>query len=276
MGAIDSVANFGGLLKYWRGKRGHSQLQLAHASKVSQRHLSFLESGRAQPSRDIIIKLAIVLDVPLRQRNAMLLSAGFAPAYQQRSLSDPQLAIVRQALDFMLAQQMPFPAIVVDRLWQLQLANPAALHLLQWLSAGIAQSSAMAAHNQNILALLLDRRALGQFVVNWADLASEMLNTVQREALTDGPAGAASKFLDELLRIDGVHALQWRAGHDAPFLPVLPVHLQKDGCELRLFSTVTTMGVPHDVTAHELRIECFFPADEATREWFARAVKLAD
>ena len=119
MGASDTGLSYGTLLKYWRGKRGHSQLQLAYASKVSQRHLSFLESGRAQPSREIIIKLAIVLDVPLRQRNTMLLSAGFAPAYQQRSLSDPHLAVVRQALDFMLMQQMPYPAIVVDRLWQL-------------------------------------------------------------------------------------------------------------------------------------------------------------
>lgn len=155
--------------------------------------------------------------------------------------------------------------------------------MLKWLSSGlprpIASAGAKSQSHQssddqpNILALLLDRRALGQFVVNWADLASEMLNTVQREALIDGPAGAATKFLDELLRIDGVQALQWRSGHDATFLPVLPLHLHKDDCDLRIFTTVTTLGVAQDVTAHELRIECFFPADEATHQWFERAAQ---
>lgn len=120
--------DFAAALRYWRGKRGRSQLRLSAESGISQRHIRFLESGRSQPSRDMVLRLGLMLDIPLRERNVMLLAAGYAPAYLGRGLSDPKLGPVKRALDFMLAQHVPYPALVVDRLWRLVVTNgPAAM-----------------------------------------------------------------------------------------------------------------------------------------------------
>jgi transcriptional regulator with XRE-family HTH domain len=261
-------SDFAQALRYWRNKRGLSQLRLSADSGVSQRHLSFLESGRSQPSRDIILKLGMALEVPLRQRNVMLLAAGFAPAYQERSLSDPEMRAVKQALDFMLAQQAPYPALVVDRLWNLVMANQAAGSMMGWFLGMPADAPIPRDGSINMIRLTLDPNGLRPYLANWEEVGADLLHWVQREAMGDGPGSEAAALLDELSALPGMRDAARTPNLDRRALPFLPLVLRKDGVELNLFTTITTLGTPHDVTVHELRLETFFPADEASALWF--------
>jgi transcriptional regulator with XRE-family HTH domain len=265
-------SDFGSALRYWRTRRGYSQLKLAVDGGVSQRHLSFLESGRAQPSRDLVLKLGIVLDVPLRQRNAMLLAAGFAPAYQERNLSDPELGSVMQALDFMLRQQAPFPALVVDRLWNLVMFNEPAAGFMRWLLGMPSDAAIPRDGSINVLRLMLDPNGLRPRLVNWQAVCADSLLWIQREAMADGPGSEATALLAELSALPGMQAAGTAEGQvpnlDRRALPFLPLTIAHEGVELNLFTTITTLGTPHDVTVHELRLESFFPADGATADWF--------
>jgi transcriptional regulator with XRE-family HTH domain len=260
-----SADSFGALLRYWRGKRGLSQLDLAGESAISQRHLSFLESGRSQPSREMVLKLGLMLDIPLRQRNLMLTAAGFAAAYTERNLTDPELREVKQALDFMLAQAEPYPALVVDRLWNLVMANPAAIGMMQWLTGSEGKPQA---GEINIIRMMLHPQGARAHVKNWREVAGDAIHWIHREAVAEGPVGPAHDLLHELLAIDGIPA-DWRVPNlESRVVPFLPLVLERDGIELKLFTTITTLGTPHDVTLHELRVESFFPANEATGAWF--------
>ncbi|RFP09912.1 XRE family transcriptional regulator [Duganella sp. BJB488] len=268
-GATDYFSDFAAALKYWRGKRGYSQLRLSTESTISQRHISFLESGRSQPSKDLILKLGMVLEIPLRQRNVMLLAAGYAPAYQERKLSDPELGAVRRALDFMLAQQAPYPALVVDRLWNLALANAPAAGMMRWLLDLPAGAAIPTDGSVNVLKLMLDPHGARQYLHNWEEVGADLLHWIQREAMSDGPGSEATALLSELLALPGVAGIgQASPNLDRRALPFLPVTLRKDGVELNLFTTIATLGTPHDVTVHELRVESFFPADEGSAAWF--------
>ncbi len=265
--AVEFFADFPSALRYWRGKRGHSQLQLSMIGDVSQRHISFLESGRSQPSKELILKLGVVLDIPLRQRNIMLLAAGFAPAYQERKLADPELASVRYALEFMLRQQAPFPALVVDRLWNLQMLNGPAAGMFTWL-LGLPEGYEIPRDGTvNVLRMMLDEAAVRPYIANWEDVAPESLHWIEREAMSDGPGSQASKLLLELTALAGNAGRRWDNA-DRGGLPFLPITLRKDGVELKLFTAIATLGTPRDVTLHELRVETFFPADRATEDWF--------
>jgi transcriptional regulator with XRE-family HTH domain len=267
-------SDFPAALRYWRGKRGLSQLQLSAIGAVSQRHLSFLESGRSQPSRDIILKLGQVLDIPLRERNVMLLAAGFAPAYQERGLRDPELQPVRLALEFMLAQQVPYPALVVDRLWNLQLCNAPAAGLIRWLLGMPDEQELPLGGAVSVPRLMFDAALLRPYIVNWRDVAGDMLGWIRREAMSDGPGSEATVLLAELAALyqDDLGSAPPVPDAEQIALPFLPLTLRKEAVELKLFTTIATMGTPRDVTLHELRIESFFPADEATAAWFrARA-----
>jgi len=260
-------SDFAAALRYWRDKRGYSQLRLSTESRISQRHISFLESGRSQPSRELILKLGTTLDIPLRQRNVMLLAAGFAPAYQERKLSDPELASVKQALDFMLAQQAPYPALVVDRLWNLVMSNGPAAMLIRWL-LDMPENQPIPREGVNVLKLMLDPQAIRKYLVNWQDVSADLLHWIQREAMSDGPASEATSLLEQLLALPGVKAATQTPNLDTRVLPFLAMTIKKDEVELNLFTSIATMGTPHDVTVHELRIESFFPADAATAAWF--------
>ena len=262
------ATEFGGALRYWRTRRGMSQLQLSADSGISQRHISFMESGRSQPSREMVLRLGLVLDIPLRQRNLLLLAAGFAPLYRERSLSDPELLPVRQALDFMLTQQEPFPAVVVDRLWNLMLANTAALRMMDWLLGPAASRPPALAATTNMVTMMLHPMGLRPWIGNWAQVSSDVLQWIHRETMVEGLEGPARALLDHLLAIEGVPA-DWRVPNlEFRSMPFLPLSLAKDGVSLELFTTITTLGTPHDVTLHELRIESFFPADPRTADWF--------
>lgn len=253
----------GRLLKEWRGRRGLSQLELAVAARTTQRHLSFIKSGRAAPSRDMILRLAATMDVPLRQQNALLLAGGYAPAWSERSLSEPGLTMVSRALDFILAQQEPFPTFVVDRRWTLLRANAGAVRLTEFL-LGPAPPDA---GPPNLAITLMSMEGLRPFIVNWREVALYFLRGVQVDAQADGTPETA----DLLVRLRGMPDVAslsegWSLDDEQP--PVLPIHFHRGGTSLRLFTTIAALGTPRDVTVQEMRIESFFPADDETEAVF--------
>jgi transcriptional regulator with XRE-family HTH domain len=261
--AISSESAFGRLLKDWRGRRGFSQLDLALAARTTQRHLSFIESGRATPSREMIFRLAATMDLPLRQQNALMLAAGYAPAWRERALSTPDLAVVNRALDYMLAQHEPYPAFVVDRCWNLLRANLGAASLTDFL-IGPAPSDA-SSEPVNLAVALVSPDGLRPFIVNWQEVALYFLRGVQADAHTDGNPETAD-LLGRLLTFPEVPALSEMVPPDQEQTPVLPIHFRRNGTSLRLFTTIATLGVPRDVTLQEVRIEFFFPMDEASTQ----------
>jgi transcriptional regulator with XRE-family HTH domain len=265
-------SSFGSRLRWWRAHRGFSQLDLAGAAGTSQRHVSFLESGRAQPSREMVLRLAVALDVPLRQQNALLLAAGFAPAWRESDLAAPELAAVNQALDHMLGQQEPFPAVVVDRRWNILRANTGAGWLTSFLAA--PPSAPATTGTVNMAEWLMSPTGLRPLVVNWQEVAIYFLRGVQADAIADGTQETAD-LLQRLLAYPDLPPLSHTPALDELPPPVLAIHFRKGQTSLRLFTTIATLGTPQDVTVQELRIECFFPADAATsqifKDWAAHA-----
>jgi transcriptional regulator with XRE-family HTH domain len=245
-------------LRQWRERRGLSQLALAEHTGVSQRHLSFLELGRASPSRDMVDRLAAALEMPLRQHNAFLLAAGFAPQWRERDLAAPDLAGVASALDFMLARQEPYPAVVVDRHWNLLKANAGAVRLVEFLVGPIAPGTAI-----NLADALVAPNLLRPHLVNWIEVVRHFVRSVEADAAADGLAETAA-LLERLMRYGGVRKALAAAGGNGEAGPVLAMHFRKGGTSLRLFTTIATLGTPQDVTLQELRIESFFPMDEET------------
>ncbi|HXH09791.1 MAG TPA: helix-turn-helix transcriptional regulator [Alphaproteobacteria bacterium] len=264
--------SFGSLLRWWRKRRGLSQLDLASVAGTSQRHVSFLESGRSQPSREMVLCLAAALDVPLRQQNALLLAAGFAPVWRESHLTAPELAVVNQALDHMLAQQEPFPAVVVDRRWNLLRANVGAARLTAFLTGPTPAPAA--AGTVNLAEWLLSPDGPRPYLVNWSEVAIHLLRGIQADAMADGTQETAG-LLRCLLAYPGVPALSHMPSLEDRQPPVLAMHFRKGQTSLRLFTTIATLGTPQDVTVQELRIESFFPADAATaqvfKDWAAHA-----
>ena len=191
---------FGRVLCDWRRKRGLSQLDLALASAVSQRHISFLESGRAQPSRDMVLRLATVLDIPLRAQNVLLVAAGFAPIYQERDLTDPGMWQVRRALDCLLRQQEPYPAMVIDRRWNLLVGNEAATQLLAGLRDPVSMPAQVHADGRlNLLRALCRPDGLRPYIQNWPTVAGWLIERVHREAVVDGQSDTTLALLREVL-----------------------------------------------------------------------------
>jgi transcriptional regulator with XRE-family HTH domain len=257
--------SFGARLRWWRKRRGLSQLDLAGIAGTTQRHLSFLESGRTRPSREMVLHLATALDVPLRQQNTLLLAAGFAPAWRESALTAPELATVNHALDHLLAQQEPFPALVVDRRWNLLRANAGAGRLTAFLTEPAPDSPSPG--TVNIAEWLLSPDGLRPLLVNWQEVAIHFLRGVQADASADGTPETAA-LLQRLLAYPGVPALAHVPALEELSSPVLALHFRKGQTSLRLFTTIATLGTPQDVTLQELRIECFFPADETTSQVF--------
>ena len=255
---MQSGASFAARLRWWRKRRGWSQLELAGRAGVSQRHLGFLELGRASPSREMVMRLATALDVPLRQQNRLFLAAGFAPVWHESDFGAPALAEVRQALDYMMAQQEPFPAVAVDRHWNLLKANAGAARLVEFLVGPLPADAPV-----NLADALVAPDVLRPALVNWPDVVRYFIRSVEADAAADGTAETTA-LLERLLQYRDVRAALKGDTATAPPSPVLPMHFRKDGVSLRLFTTIATLGTPQDVTLQELRIECFFPMDTAT------------
>jgi transcriptional regulator with XRE-family HTH domain len=250
--------SFASRLRWWRQHRGLSQLELASRAGISQRHLSFLELERASASREMVLRLADALNVPLRQHNALLLAAGFAPAWPETELGAPEIAQISSAVDYMLAQQEPFPAVAVDRHWNLLKANKGAGHLVEFLVGPLAPGAPV-----NLADALVAPNVLRPFLVNWPEVVRYFIRSVETDAAADG-SDETNALLHRLLAYKGVRSAIRDTLFEQVDGPVLAMHFSKNGTTLALFTTIATLGTPRDVTAQELRIESFFPMNEET------------
>lgn len=247
----------GELLREWRLRRRMSQLLLATEADISTRHLSFVESGRSLPSREMVMHLAERLDVPLRERNALLVAAGYAPLYRERTLDDPQLAAAREAVELVLRGHEPYPALAVDRHWNIVAANASLAPLV-----GEA-SPALLAAPVNALRLSLHPEGVAPRIVNWHAWRAHLLARLQRqiEASAD-PALVA--LHNELAAYPAPQYAQPAAAEPLQHAIAVPLRIRTALGELSFYSTTTVFGTPVDITLSELAIEAFFPADEQT------------
>lgn len=244
---------FGLMLRQWRGRRRLSQLDLAIDSGVSARHVSFMETGRSHPSRDMVLRLAAHLDVPLRDRNPMLLAAGYSPEYSMRDLADLEMAPVRDALGLILSGYQPYPALAVDRGWNLVAANSSLALLTGGADADLLQPPV------NVLRLSLHPRGLAPAILNLAQWRGHILDRLAREIAITADQDLA-RLHRELLAYPG----GTEHSHEATL--AVPLRLEVLGQELSFLSTVTTFGTAVDITLAELSIEAFLPADDTTAD----------
>ena len=258
--AMSLVENsFGHLLREWRKRRRLSQLDLALDGNISTRHLSFMETGRAQPSRDMVLLLADQLAVPLRDRNVLLAAAGYAPVFSERRLDDPALAAARRAVELVIQGHSPYPAIAVDRHWTLVAANDAVPQLLTGVAPDLLTSPV------NVMRLALHPRGLAPRTVNFVEWRGHLLEQLRRQVVA-----SADPVLIALL--EEVQGYPVSSQPHPPHRPrgysgmVVPFELLTERGLLAFFSTITVFGTPIDVTLSELAMECFYPADAATAE----------
>jgi transcriptional regulator with XRE-family HTH domain len=261
---MNTTQPIGEHLRVWRQRRRLSQLELAGDAEISTRHLSFVETGKAQPSREMVLRLAEQLDVPLRERNAMLMAAGFAPKFQERTLDHPSLKIARQAIDLVLAAHEPFPALAVDRHWTMVTSNKAVAPLLGGVDAALLQPPV------NVLRLSLHPKGLAPRIANLAEWRGHLLARLQHQVQATADETLAA-LLEELKRYPGHGASSGRTGSTRDYAGiVVPLELVTPKGTLAFFSTTTVFGTPVDVTLSELAVEAFFPADAATAEALRR------
>jgi transcriptional regulator with XRE-family HTH domain len=251
--SISAVPQLGELLRYWRHERGKSQLDLSMDTGISQRHLSFVESGRSAPSRDFLSIVADALDIPLRERNLLLLASGYAPQYSEQSMESEQMAIVTQAVGRMLQQHEPHPALVLDRHWNVVRTNEAAPRFF-----GSFVNLEARPKPRNLLDLMFDPAGMRPFVEEWEKVAAGLLQRVRREAVGQVLDAELQKLLKRLREYPGVAELK---PSPAPQSPVLPIVFRRDSQRFSYFSLITTVGAPQCITAQELRVECMFPAE---------------
>jgi transcriptional regulator with XRE-family HTH domain len=251
-----TVARVGLLLREWRSARRLSQLDLSLEAGVSARHLSRVECGKAQPSREMVTRLADTLQMPLRERNALLVAAGYAPEYPETPLATPELARAQQAIEFIIEHQEPYPAFVLNRRWDVLMANRAAVRVTTFLLGRVGHA--------NMLRQFFDPNDMRSVVVNWNEVAGDLIRHLHDEIAAAPSDEKARALRDEILSYPGVPA-RWHTrevGTQPP--PLLTVEMRKGERALRFFSTITTFGTAHDVTLDEIRIECTFPADAET------------
>jgi transcriptional regulator with XRE-family HTH domain len=249
----------GDLLRQWRGRRRVSQLDLAITAEISARHLSFVETGRARPSRSMVLRLSEHLEIPLRERNRLLLAAGYAPVYGERSLDSPDMVAALSAIRTLLAAHEPYPAVVVDRNWNLVHGNSS----VELLTEGVAPE--LLASPANVLRMTLHPRGMAPRIANLGQWRAHLLGRLRREVSVTGEPEPA-ELLEELRSYPCPQAVA-EVETPGPEDIVVPLRIRRPGGgELVFFSTVATFGTPLDVTLAELSIESFFPADQATAQ----------
>lgn len=250
---------FGEHLRHWRQRRRLSQLDLAQEAEISTRHLSFVETGRASPSREMVLRLSERLDIPLRERNALLVAAGFAPMYRERALDDPALAAARKAVELVLKGHEPFPALAVDRHWNMVAANAAVPHLLAGVDPALLEGPV------NVLRLSLHPGGLAPKIANLGQWRNHLFERLRQQVNATGDSVLAG-LLEELRAYplpEGATDLTL----DGELLGVaMPFRFRTDAGVLNFISTTTVFGTPVDVTLQELAVESFFPADEFTTQ----------
>jgi len=252
---------FGGQLRAWRLARRVSQEELAGRAGVSPRHVSFVENGKSQPSRDLVLALAGALDIPLRERNTMLTAAGYAAGYRSSSLDSDELAHLRRAIDHVLRQQEPYGAVVVDGEWNVVRANDGAQRLFRHFPPTTADGVAA---SRNLVLATVHPGALRPHIVNWLEVAASLVARLHREIAARPGDSELAQLLARVLALPDVPT-SWRMpelGRSAP--PTIIVHLRAAALDVKLFTMLTSIGTPLDVTAEELHIESYFPADDAS------------
>jgi len=257
----------GRLLREWRTVRRMSQLDLALDAGMSTRHLSCIETGKAAPSRDAIARLADALNMPLRERNALLRAAGFEPGYSENALTTPELERVRGAIELIIAHQEPYPAFVLTRHFDVLMANNAAGRINALLTEGRPSP------HSNLLHQVFDPDDFRRVIVNWEEIASRFLRHLQEEIVAVPTDDAARRLLDDLMAYPGVPPRWALRDLEVELSPILTMVFRSPMGELRFFETITTFATPRDVTLDELRIECSFPADEHTAAVCAQLVR---
>ncbi|MBC9250546.1 hypothetical protein A9179_09700 [Pseudomonas alcaligenes] len=259
------TSHFGSQLKSWRQRRGLSQLAFAAVAGTSQRHISFLESGRSQPSRPMVLQLAASLDLPLHERNLLLGAAGFAAVFRESPLDHPASRFVRQAIELLLAKQEPYPAALIDCRWNQLQTNQASARLFAFLLGGPPPAATLGADGTpNLIKLLLHPHGIRANVVNWLELAAFLVQRLRSEALRVGGDPQTEQLLTEIATYPGVPEHWPSLGAGQLDSPVLMTHFRKDGIDLHFFTTLTTLGAPLDAGLEQLRLESYFPADETT------------
>lgn len=260
---LNANGELGVLLRHWRDRRGTSQLDLSLDTGVSQRHISFIESGRSVPGRQVLVAIAQALDIPLRDRNILMLAAGYAPLYSESAWNAVEMQSVTNALGRMLRQHEPFPALVMDRYWDVLMTNESAPRFFNCFIDMAARKAP-----RNMLHLMFDPAGMRPFIANWEDVARGLFERVYRESVGRVIDERTKELLTALLAYPDVKT-EWKAATALDALPVIPLSFVKDDKVLNYFSMVTTVGTPQTVAAQELRIECLFPADDATERHHA-------
>ncbi len=259
MRTLGLVQTIGELLRHWRHRRQLSQLDLSIAADVSARHVSLIETGKSRPSAEMILRLADQLDVPLRDRNRLLVAAGFAPRYAERALDGDAMAAAREAIQRVIEAHEPYPAVVFDRRWNLVMTNRAVDPFLAAVDPELLRPP------MNLVRLALHPRGFAPLIANLADVRS-MFRTRIRRQLGAAPDPELTTLYEDLLA-----AGPDEASHPLESEIMIPMIIGLDGRELRLFSTITTFGTPLDITLDEVAIESYYPADPETAAYFRSA-----
>jgi transcriptional regulator with XRE-family HTH domain len=249
------------LLRDWRARRRVSQLALALEMDVSQRHLSFIEAGRARPSREMVLRIATALDLPLRARNDLLSAAGFAAVFPERPLDSADMGMVRDALDRILTHQEPYPAMVLDRHWNIVMRNAANARVVGRLVDTDAFARRAPGGTLNFLRLMFAEDGVRPHIANWSVVGSGLIARLRREAAAN-PGSPSEALLEELRPLAPRPPVPY--GDEHPLPTAAPLELNVGGTVLRLVNMLTTFGTPQDVSVQELRIEMAFPADRET------------
>lgn len=256
------MSEFGSLLRTCRKSRGLSQLDLSLEAEVSSKHMSFIETGKSIPSRAMVLQIASALQLPMRERNSLLHAAGYRNEYVETDLADPSMKAVNQALDLLLNSTMPFPALVYDAQWNIIRSNAAQASF----SVMLAEELVEAPDTSNLLVAIFHPNGLRNIIQNWEEFGPAILQRYYGETILLGETDRS--LLDEVLSYPGVPKSWLRFPLRSDISPILNLHIKLAGNHLVLFSTISTFGSAIDIKLQELRIENFFPANQATRDFF--------
>ncbi len=261
------ISEFGRLLRRWRQIHGYSQLDLAMAADSSARHISFIETGRAKPSREMVLRLAATMELPLRDRNRLLNEAGYRAAYAERQLEGEGLDQIKRALNFILEKQEPYPALVMNRCFDVLMINHTGAKFIQALGFQLGGENGP----PNLLRMTLHPEGFRCVVDDWEVVANHLLHRAYRQVKGSDKNDPLARLLEEVLAYPDVpeHIIAEDPTQDA--LPVMPVVINLNGLKLSWITTIASFGTPQDVTAEEVMVECMFPSDEQTDQ-FAKAM----
>jgi transcriptional regulator with XRE-family HTH domain len=266
-----SEHEFPQMLKKWRKQRRVSQLDFSLDAGISQKHLSFLESGRSKPSREMVMTISEALELPLRERNQLLHSAGFAQVYKQRALDNDEMSMVQDALQMSLKHHEPYPAIVADRNWNLLMANDASLRLVGLVGeVEEVWQKVDPSGDKNVYRMTFSEHGMRPFISNWDEMATHMMQRLQRELSADPENDYLAALHKEIASDFHYEDKIGLLGNLTPIAPILPMHMTVNGVTLKTFSMISSFGTAQDITAEEIKVETFFPADEFTKVFFQR------